>query len=60
MFLMVLNIRGTCGFADYKSGGRRGSNTDSHFGCIVNLLLIHFLIYYHVLMLLIDFIINYY
>ena len=34
---MTLGIRG---FADYKSEGRRG--TDSHFGCIINLLLIHF------------------
>ena len=39
---------------------RRGSNTDSHFSCIINLLLIHFWIYYHLLMLLIYFIINYY
>ena len=39
---------------------RRGSETDSHFGSITNLLLIHFWIYYHLLILLIDFIINHY
>ena len=37
---------------------RRGSETGSHFGCITNLLLIHFWIYYYLLVLLIDFIIN--
>ena len=60
MFLIVLGIRGTFGFADYESEGRRGSETDSHFGCIINLLLMHFLIYYHQLILLINFIINHY
>ena len=29
---MALGIRGTFGFVDYESGGRRGSDTDSHFG----------------------------
>ena len=38
MFLMTLGIRGTFRFADYKSGGRRGSDKDSHFGCIIDLL----------------------
>ena len=38
MFLMALGIRGTFGFNDYESGGRRGLDTDSHFGCSVNLL----------------------
>ena len=33
MFFMSLGIRGTFGFADYESGGRRG-DTDSHFRCI--------------------------
>ena len=42
MFLEALGIPGTFGSADYESGGRRGSDTDSHFGCIINLLLIHF------------------
>ena len=42
MFLMALGIWGTFGFADYESGGRRGSDTDLHFGCIINLLFIHF------------------
>ena len=42
MFFMALGIRGTFGFADYESGERRGLDTDSHFGCIINLLLIHF------------------
>ena len=42
MFLMALGIRGIFGFADYESGGRRDSYTDLHFGCIINLLLIHF------------------
>ena len=49
-----LGIRGAFSFADYKFG------EEAHFCCIINLLLIHFLIYYHILMLLIDFIINYY
>ena len=40
---MALYITGTFGFADYESGGKRGSDTDSHLGCIINLLLIHFL-----------------
>ena len=53
MFLMALGIQGTFGFTDYEFGRRRGSNTDSHFGCIINLLLIHFQIYYHLLILLI-------
>ena len=57
---MELGIRGAFRFADYQSGGRRGSYTDSHFSCIINLLFIHFWIYYHLLMLLIDFIINHY
>ena len=35
MFLMALGIRGTFGFADYESGEREGSDTDSHFGCII-------------------------
>ena len=39
---MELGIQGALGFADYESGGRRGSDTDSHFVCIINLLLIHF------------------
>ena len=43
MFLMALGIRGTFGFADYESGRRRDSDTDSHFGCI---LLVGLLIYY--------------
>ena len=59
MLLMALGIPGTLGFADYESGGRQGSDTDSHFGCIINLLLTHFWLYYHLLILLIDFIINY-
>ena len=42
MFLMAFGIQGIFGYADYESGGRRGSETDSHFGCITNLLLIHF------------------
>ena len=42
MFLMALGIPGTFGFADYESGGRWGSDTDLHFRCIINLLLIHF------------------
>ena len=41
MFLMAHDTRGTFGFADYESGGRRGSDTDSHFACIFNLSLIH-------------------
>ena len=39
---MTLGIRGTFEFADYESGGGGGSETDSYFGCITNLLLIHF------------------
>ena len=42
MFLMALGIRGNFGFADYESGKRRGSDTDLHFVCIINLLLKHF------------------
>ena len=57
--MMELGIRGGFELADYESGRRRGSDTDLHFGCIINLLLIHFWIYHHLLMLLIDFIINY-
>ena len=60
MFLMTVDIGGTFGFADYESGGRRGLDTDLHFGCIINFLLIHFWIYYHLSILLIDFIISYY
>ena len=52
--------RGAFGFAGYESGKRRGSDTDSYFDCIIHLLLIHFWIYYHLLTLLIDFIIDYY
>ena len=61
-FLMERNsvLRGAFGFADYESGERRGSYTDSHFGGIINLILIHFSICYHFLMFSIDFIINYY
>ena len=47
---------GAFGFTDYESGRRWGPDTDSHFGCNINLLLINFWIYYHLLMLLIDFI----
>ena len=42
MFLMALGIPGTFGFADYEFGARRGSDRDSHFVCIINLLLIYF------------------
>ena len=35
MFFMALGIPGTFGFAYYESGGRRGLNTDSHFGFII-------------------------
>ena len=42
MFLIALGIPGTFGFADHESGGRPGSDTHSHFGSIINLLLIHF------------------
>ena len=42
MSLMAFGISGTFEFADYESGGRRGSDTDSLFGFIINLLLIHF------------------
>ena len=38
IFFMALGIRETFGFTDYESGGRRRSDTDSHFGCIINLL----------------------
>ena len=34
MFLMALGIRGTFGFADCESGEKRGSDTDSNFGCM--------------------------
>ena len=54
---MERSIRGAFGFADYEFGGRRGLDTNSHFACIINLLLIHFWIYVHLLMLLIDLII---
>ena len=54
---MTLGIRKTFEFADYESGG---GGVQKHFGCITNLLLIHFWIYYHLLILLIDFIINHY
>ena len=57
---MKLDIRGSLGFADYESGRRRDPDTDSHFGCIIDLLIIHFRIYYYLLILLIDFIINQY
>ena len=57
---MELGTRRAFGFADYESGGRRGLDTDSHFGFIINLLLINFLICYSLLMLSIYFIINYY
>ena len=40
--------------------GRRVSDKDSPFGCIIGLLLIHFRIYYNLTVLLIDFVINYY
>ena len=53
MFLMAFGIRRTFGFADYESGGM-DLDTDSHFSC----LWIHFPIYYHLLILLVDFIIN--
>ena len=52
MFSMALSIWGTFGFADYESGERRGLDTDSRFGCIINLLSIHFWINYHLLILL--------
>ena len=51
---MALSIPGTFGCADYESGGGGGSDTDLHFGCIINLLLINFWIYNHLLILLID------
>ena len=56
---MTLGIRRTFEFTDYESG-EGPAETDSHFGCITKLLLIHFWIYYHLLILLIDFIINHY
>ena len=40
---MELGIRGAFGFADHESGEKWDSDTDSHFSCIINLLLIHFL-----------------
>ena len=46
MFLMALGIRGAFKFADYESEGRWGSDTDSHFGCIINLLLYIFEFYH--------------
>ena len=39
---MKLGIRKAFGFTDYESRGKRGSDKDSHFSCIINLLLIHF------------------
>ena len=36
MFLMKLGIRRAFEFSDYESGGRRGSDEDSHFGYIIN------------------------
>ena len=57
---MELCIREAFGFADYEYERKRGSDTDSHFGCIINLLFIHLWIYYHLLILLINSIINYY
>ena len=70
---MELGIRRASGFADYESGGRRGSDKNSHFYCIINLLLTHFWIYFwielnifelwidhHLLILLIDLIISCY
>ena len=53
MFLMDLCTRGPFEFADYESEGKRGSDTDSHFGCIINSLLIHFWIYYYLFILFI-------
>ena len=38
---MELDIGGTFGFAACESEGRWDSDTNSHFGCIINLLLIH-------------------
>ena len=37
---MELGIPETFGFADYESRGRRDSETDLQFDCIINLLLI--------------------
>ena len=37
-FFVALGIPGTFGFADYEFEGRRGSDTYSYFGCIINLL----------------------
>ena len=34
MFLIELYIRAVVGLADYKSGGSRGSDTDSLFGLL--------------------------
>ena len=48
------------GFADYESGERRGSDADSHFGCMINLLFILFWIYDYLLILFIEFIIDYF
>ena len=42
MYYMALGIRGTFRFADYESERRRGSDTDSYFDCIIDLLLMHF------------------
>ena len=39
---MEPGIRGAFGFVDYESKRRWRLITDSHFGCIINLLLIHF------------------
>ena len=54
---MALGIRRTFGFADYESGERRGSDTDSYR---FTFRLYIFLIYHHSLILLIDFTIYYY
>ena len=32
---MDLGIQAAFGFADYEFGGSWGSDTDSHFGCII-------------------------
>ena len=56
MFLMAFDIPEIYGFADYESERTRGQ-IKMH---ILVVLLIHFWIYYHLLILLIDFIINYY
>ena len=41
-FLMELSIWGALGFVNYEFERRRGSDTNSHFGCNISLLLIHF------------------